>query len=119
MNNRKNTLGDFLKASRNAKRLSLRDVEREIGVSNAYLSQLESGKIRTPSPTILHKLASLYDVSYRDLMQLAGYPVPGVKELTTARFASRIGPVTEDEEEELIKYLALLRAQRNRRRGQS
>ncbi len=117
MDNRQNALGDSLKASRNAKKLSLRDVEREIAISNAYLSQLESGKIRHPSPNVLHKLASLYDVSYRDLMQIAGYPVPGTSEPSAMRFASPIGPLTEEEEEELLHYLAFLRARRNMRGG--
>jgi transcriptional regulator with XRE-family HTH domain len=119
MNNRQNTLGDFLKASRSVKNLSLRDVEREIGISNAYLSQLESGKIRNPSPNVLHKLASIYDISYRDLMQLAGYPVPGTSASSATKFASRIGPLTEEEEEELIDYLIFLRSRRSMKRGQS
>lgn len=119
MENQQKSLGDYLKAGRNAHQLSLRDVEREVGVSNAYLSQLESGKIRNPSPNVLYKLASLYDMSYRDLMRLAGYPVPEVNEPATMRFASRIGPVTEEEEEELMNYLAFLRTQRGKRGGQS
>lgn len=115
MNKQQNTLGNFLKISRNSKQLSLRDVERQIGISNAYLSQLEGGKIRNPSPNVLHKLASLYNVSYRELMQLAGYPVPGDTESSTERLAARIGPVTEEEEQELTDYLAFLRSRRNRR----
>jgi len=107
------TFGDFLKASRHAKELSLRDVEREVDISNAYLSQLESGKIKNPSPNILHKLASLYGVSYRELMQLAGYPVPELAESPVTRLASRIGPVTEAEEQALIDYLSFLRTRRD------
>jgi len=114
MNEKQSSLGDFLKASRNSKRLSLREVEREIGISNAYLSQLESGKIRKPSPNVLYKLASLYKVSYRELMQLVGYPVPRYTEPSTARLAARIGPVTEEEEQELIDYLAFLRSRRQK-----
>lgn len=119
MDNQQNSLGDFLKASRNAKQLSLRDVERQVGISNAYLSQLESGKIRNPSPNVLHKLASLYNVFYRELMQLAGYPVPEASESSATRLAARIGPVTQEEEQELIDYLAFLRARRNREGGRS
>lgn len=114
MNREQITLGDFLKAGRHAKKLSLRDVEREVDISNAYLSQLESGKIKKPSPNILHKLASLYAISYRELMQLAGYPVPELTESPVTRLASRIGPLTEAEEQALIDYLSFLRNRRNR-----
>jgi transcriptional regulator with XRE-family HTH domain len=40
--------------------LTLRAVERATGVSNANLSQLESGKIRQPSPLVLHNLEKRY-----------------------------------------------------------
>src|SRR4030095_10467564 len=45
-------LGAMLAGLRTAKGLSLREVEEATGkaVSNAYLSQLENGKIRKPSP---------------------------------------------------------------------
>ncbi len=112
MRTQQNALGSFLRTCRNTNQLSLREVERQTGISNAYLSQLESGKIRNPSPTILHTLACLYGVSYRELMQLAGYPVPGMIEPSTLNFISRIGSLTEEEEEELIRHLAFLRARR-------
>ena len=70
------SLGNFLKASRQAKQLSLRDVERKTKISNPYLSQLESGKIQNPAPKVLYDLAQLYEISYVDLMRLADYPVP-------------------------------------------
>ena len=57
--------GDYLKAVREAKNLTLRDVEKKTDVSNAYLSQLESGKVKQPSPTLLYKLAQIYEVPYR------------------------------------------------------
>lgn len=56
-----------------AKGLSLREVQDKTGISNAYLSQLESGKIKTPSPKILEGLADFYGVSYWKLMKAVGY----------------------------------------------
>jgi HTH-type transcriptional regulator, competence development regulator len=109
-----NSLGKFLQAAREQKKLTLRAVEQETGVSNAYLSQLESGKIKQPSPVFLHKLSDLFEVSYTDLLSLAGYPIPSSEEeATKSGIAARIGPITDAEESALIEYLEFLR---NRRR---
>ncbi len=57
-------LGGLLADLRTAKGLSLRQVEEatDRAVSNAYLSQLEKGKIQKPSPNVLHSLAEVYAV---------------------------------------------------------
>lgn len=108
-------LGPYLLATRKAKKMSLREVEAETGISNAYLSQLETGKIREPSPANLHKLGELYGVSYRMLLELAGYPVPGRASASAeSTLAARLGPVTVEEEEELADYLQFLRSKRGR-----
>src|SRR6516164_11475920 len=78
---RPNELGPLLADLRTAKGLSLREVEEATGkaVSNAYLSQLENGKIRKPSPNVLHRLAEVYVVPYEALMEKAGYLLPSTK----------------------------------------
>jgi transcriptional regulator with XRE-family HTH domain len=110
-------LGSFLASARNATGKTLRAVESDTGISNAYLSQLENGKIKAPSPQNLHKLASVYSVSYELLMELAGFPVPdGLgSRLSTNRMASRIGPMTEVEEEALVEYLQFIRSRKKDR----
>jgi transcriptional regulator with XRE-family HTH domain len=82
-------------------------------VSNAYLSQLERGKIRKPSPNLLHSLAAVYAVPYEALMEKAGYLLPsndkdGARRKRLNAFA--IDDLTAEEEEELLKYLAFLRS---------
>ena len=67
------TLGEELKALRNQKKLSLRQVEEKVGVTNGYLSLLENDKVRQPSPDILQKLAKAYEVPFELLMEKAGY----------------------------------------------
>lgn len=111
------TLGTFLRAARDQRELSLRAVEKATSISNAYLSQIESGKIRQPSPNILHKLCELYDISYSDVLQLAGYPVPTEETETGGlmTITSPIGPITVEEEEALIEYLAFLRSRHSRK----
>jgi transcriptional regulator with XRE-family HTH domain len=99
---------------RTAKGLSLREVEEatEKAVSNAYLSQLENGKIQKPSPNVLHSLADVYAVPYEALMERAGYLLPsengGGRRTRLTAFA--IDDLTAEEEEELLKYLAFLRS---------
>jgi transcriptional regulator with XRE-family HTH domain len=69
-------LGQKLRKVRKSKNLSLRQVEEATGISNPYLSQLETGKIKKPSPFFLHKLAKIYSIPYENLMEDAGYLHP-------------------------------------------
>jgi HTH-type transcriptional regulator, competence development regulator len=111
---RPSELGAVLADLRNAKGFSLREVEEATGkaVSNAYLSQLENGRIQKPSPHVLHSLSSVYTVPYEALMEKAGYLLPsedgGGSPRRLAAFA--IDDLTAEEEEELLKYLAFLRS---------
>jgi DNA-binding response OmpR family regulator len=69
-------LGLFIKAAREQKGITVRQAEKLSGISNAYLSQIETGKIQKPSPEILHKLSRLYMLPYEMLMEKAGHPIP-------------------------------------------
>jgi transcriptional regulator with XRE-family HTH domain len=110
----KNELGALLADLRVAKGFSLRQVEEttDKALSNAYLSQLENGKIQKPSPNVLHALSEVYAVPYEALMEKAGYLLPsedgGGRRRRLAAFA--IDDLTAEEEEELLKYLAFLRS---------
>jgi len=82
-------------------------------ISNAYLSQLEQGKVQKPSPNRLHSLAEVYAVPYESLMEKAGYLLPsgsggGGRRRRLAAFA--IDDLTAEEEEELLKHLAFIRS---------
>lgn len=107
--------GEYFKALRESKSMTLREVERKADVSNAYLSQLESGKIKQPSPITLHKLSELYGVKYEILMEKVGYPTSKPKERINQREPSisyRVGSITNEEEIELINYLKFIRNKR-------
>jgi HTH-type transcriptional regulator, competence development regulator len=111
-------LGELLADARKRRKLTLRAVQDAVGISNAYLSQLETGKVRSPSPVVLHKLSELYGLSYATVMQEAGYPMPQNIKTTDdsgARLAARIGQTTPEEEDEIVQYLRFLRSQRQRR----
>lgn len=115
------TLGSYLRSVRMGRSMTLRDVEMASGqeVSNAYLSQLENGKIGKPAPHILYVLAQTYGIGYEDLMERAGYLAKSqinrdasVKHGSAATFA--IDNLTSDEEAELLKHLEYLRWKRTR-----
>ena len=113
-------LGSYLNSVRRGQDLSLRDVEEATGreVSNAYLSQLETGKIRKPSPHILYALSTALAVPYEDLMERAGYIAPNTIETTGAKHGRTatfsIDNLTVDEEKALLDHLAYIRWQRNK-----
>lgn len=108
------TYGEYFKALREAKGLTLREVEKQTDVSNAYLSQLESGKIKQPSPITLHKLAQFYEVGYEVLMSKVGYPVSerAAKLKKTNFISHRFGNLSQEEELELLEYLKFIRNRR-------
>jgi transcriptional regulator with XRE-family HTH domain len=109
----KSNLAAFLSDIRAQKTMSLRDVEaatEENGtkISNAYLSQLEKGDIKNPSPHVLYNLAQVYGVPYERLMEEAGYikPADQNKQPVKALYADDLS----DDEFELAKeYIQMLR----------
>lgn len=113
------TLGIYLKNVRQAKRLTLREVEAATDISNSYLSQIENNKIKKPSPHFLYKLAEVYGISYELLMEKVGYIVRG-RDTTAQRQKAAsallsIDDLTSEEEEALLEYLAFLRSRTTRK----
>ncbi|WP_128893732.1 helix-turn-helix domain-containing protein [Longirhabdus pacifica] len=62
-----------LKDIRKLKGYTIREVSDRSGVSSAYISQLENGNRSIPSPDILKKLSDGLNISYSELMNVAGY----------------------------------------------
>lgn len=107
------TLAQYLKELRITKDLSLRDVEKKTNneVSNAYLSQLESGKITKPSPHILEHLAKAYSIQYEDLMVVAGY-MRSSKTIKSGVAFFNEHDLSQDEKGQLLAYLQFIRQQK-------
>jgi len=63
---------EILKTLRDRAGLTLRQVEQMTGISNSYLSQLETGKINRPSAQALYILAKLYNYGIEDLLVESG-----------------------------------------------
>jgi len=66
-------LGKYLKRLRLEKNLTLADVQKKTQISTGYLSEIERGNRISPHPTILTKLAEVYGVGDREVMEVAGY----------------------------------------------
>ena len=64
------TFAIFLKKTRKAKHLSLRDVEKITGISNSYISQLERDTTKKPTIPIVKKLADAYDYPFNKMADL-------------------------------------------------
>ncbi|MFC3861180.1 helix-turn-helix domain-containing protein [Deinococcus antarcticus] len=110
------SLGQELRRLRQLHGFTLKDVERTTGISNAYLSQVETGKIEKPSPAKLYALAEMYKVSYDKLMETAGHitrqstePRPS---LAGTAFSS-LGDLTPAEMDALATYLTVMRMKKN------
>src|SRR5690242_21605266 len=65
------TLGEFIREQRNGSQISLRQLARQAGVSNPYLSQIERG-LRKPSAEILQQIAKALRISAEALYVQAG-----------------------------------------------
>lgn len=115
-----NKLGEELKRLRTVKRVSLRNVEGAVKISNAYLSQLERGEVKQPSPHWLFKLAGYYNVPYESLMAAAGYIdekklAAGTKRpLSTLERLLMSANLNPNEESEVSKYVEFVTSRRTR-----
>jgi HTH-type transcriptional regulator, competence development regulator len=111
------SLGPYLKSARLKRNMTLRDVEQATGkeVSNAYLSQLESGKITKPSVHALYALSTSLGVPYETLMHRAGYIVPSRQDHPEKKQDSySVDDLTADEEKELRNYLNYIRSKKKK-----
>jgi transcriptional regulator with XRE-family HTH domain len=75
-------LGEFIRDQRTNAKISLRQLAKQAGVSNPYLSQIERG-LRTPSAEVMRQIAGALRISAQTLYERAGLldaadPHPGV-----------------------------------------
>lgn len=113
-----NSIGTTLKEARKNLSFTLRQVEEMTGISNAYLSQLENDKIKSPSVNILSKLSSIYRVSLKQLLISANVieKEKDDKEEENLNFAQRVAfraeGLTDDERKEVLRYLEYIKTHR-------
>jgi len=106
-------LGDILKDARKDRSYTLMYIEETLGISNAYLSQLENNKIKKPSANFLYKLSNLYNIPLKSLLGNAG--IIENKEDSFSNFANRIafsaGDMSDEEKEKVIEYIKFVKLQ--------
>lgn len=112
---------EFIKNTRKLSGKTLREIEHITGISNSYLSQLENGKIKNPSPIKIYKISQALEINYEKLMRMLGYPltqqnddVKGrkLKTRNKARISTSnaLKDITPEEEVELLRYLGFIRS---------
>jgi transcriptional regulator with XRE-family HTH domain len=69
-------LANCLKQARSSQGMTFETAADAARISPAYLHKLEAGRVQTPSPHVLRRLAAVLDVPYLTLMTLAGYLAP-------------------------------------------
>jgi transcriptional regulator with XRE-family HTH domain len=120
------TLGNEIQRVRQLRGLSLNAAAQPAGVSAAYLQKLERDQVESPSPHRLQRLADVLGVEYADLFTLAGYPLPQTSQRATDEADGEPAPavsalrrmllsedeVSDEELEELLRYLKFMREQR-------
>ncbi len=112
-------VGGVLRRARLHRRLSLREVERRIGRSNAYLSQVERGLIKQPDPIVLLQLAELYGLDFETLAAWANW-VPtdpsasdARRHTSTAVLVRQVLQLTADERTTVLRIVdSILRERR-------
>ncbi|WP_461630865.1 helix-turn-helix domain-containing protein [Labilibaculum euxinus] len=112
------TLGNTLRNGRKTMGLTLRQVEESTKISNAYLSQLENDKIKSPSANILYKLSSLYKIPLNELLANAGIIEPKPKlesessdhEDFISDIASSSEGMSTEERKEVLDYLKYIKS---------
>jgi transcriptional regulator with XRE-family HTH domain len=107
------SLAQILREARQRRGMSLRDVERDTGIRNAHLSQLETGTIGKPEMALLWELAVLYGLDFDELLRLAGHAGAasgGRGRMTVALRA--LGELSPEDQAEALRYMAELKRRR-------
>jgi transcriptional regulator with XRE-family HTH domain len=114
------SFGTLLRELREKAGFSLRQLESATGISNGYLSQMESGRVGAPSPKILEKLASALTYPYVELMRVAGHLAPGIPLEPVFRLGptneSLVDGLTESERSQVFHFIEELKRKRTGRK---
>ena len=110
--------GARLRALREARGVTLKQMAEGLQISAAYLSALEHGKRGTPTAVLLHQICSYFQIIWdeaEELKELAGVSHPRVvvdtaglsarATLLANKLAAKIGTLPEEKVDRLLKEL--------------
>src|SRR5512135_1384809 len=96
-------LGAYIREQRRSAQISLRQLARQAGISNPYLSQIERG-LRRPSAEILQQIARALSLSVETLYVRAGILEPSSGELSLTDQIRR-DPWLDDEQKRALVHI--------------
>jgi transcriptional regulator with XRE-family HTH domain len=100
-------LGEKLKAVREKKGWTQREVQRRTGIHNAHVSQIETGAIERPAPNILWTLAQVYELDFQELLRLAGHVEKsphGAPGSVVGAALRALGDLSPEEQQQVLEY---------------
>ncbi len=117
MEKERESFAGLVRRLRSDRSLSLRQLEAETGISNGYLSQVESGQVGAPSAKVIQRLSTALDFPYIEMMKAAGYlntELPEAPYLHLGDHTLPLDELTNKDRAELIKFVEHLKKRRNR-----
>jgi transcriptional regulator with XRE-family HTH domain len=67
-----NSFARYLKSLRESKEWTLQEVAAKTGISHSSISRMENAKQFPEDPSILKKLAAVYDITHEEMLEAAG-----------------------------------------------
>lgn len=104
------TLGDFVRARRLSRGLSLHQAATASGLHFSYWSKLEAGQYAAPAPKHLLLIARVLDIDFEDLYGLVGYELPERLPTFSPYLRAKYDDLPPEAVADLERYFALLRA---------
>ena len=104
------TLGEYIREQREAAEVSLRQLAKNAGVSNPYLSQVERG-LKKPSAEILGQIASALRISAETLYVRAGLLEPRVGDVAVTEAIAADETLTQRQRHAILEIYAAFQSE--------
>lgn len=118
-------LGEYIRSQRVKKGIGLREMAKMLNISNAYLSNLETGKHSMANPLLLKKIAEILNIDHLKLYKIIGYTNHDLEDILAKKeekkaisdekidsIMNALEKFDEDEFELIEKYIQLLKGKK-------
>ena len=103
------TLGAYIRQAREKHNISARRLSADLHMHPSYISRVEAGNFKQPSPEKLQRIAERLGLDYSNLCALAGYQVPGLPGLPA--YLRLKYDMSDEDARRISEYFELLRRQ--------